>query len=179
MAGFVDDSQIIPILSAGDYNLTRKNFTNAIIQNKMILVGFSSYSCLKVPHSSLPPIDVYCQCIKIESEYLKIADALKPLNIPFARANVDKLKSISLQHGAQHLPSLVLYVKSRPLTYLGVQAVDQVIGFVKKQIDPPVKKLSSVEEVLAFLSSRTDKKNSISTVMVVWTSSINTCIDVE
>lgn len=90
------------------------------------------------------------------------------MKIPFARADVDKLKTISLQHGAQHLPSLVLYVKSRPLTYLGVQTVNQVIGFVKKQIDPPVKTLSSVDEVIAFLSSRTDNKNSISTVMVVW-----------
>jgi thioredoxin-like negative regulator of GroEL len=80
---------------------------------------------------------------------------------------VDKLKSISLQHGAQNLPTLVLFVKNRPLTYLGVQAVDQVIGFIQKQIAPPVKELKSVSEVITFLSSRTDKKNSISTVMVV------------
>lgn len=46
--GFVDDETIVPILSAGHFNLTKKNFTNGIIQNKMILVGFSSYSCLKV-----------------------------------------------------------------------------------------------------------------------------------
>lgn len=54
--GFVDEPEIVPILTAGDYNLTRKNFTNAITQNKMILVGFSSYSCLKVPPPPLSPL---------------------------------------------------------------------------------------------------------------------------
>lgn len=48
LLGFVGDETIVPILSAGHFNLTKKNFTNGIIQNKMILVGFSSYSCLKV-----------------------------------------------------------------------------------------------------------------------------------
>jgi hypothetical protein len=75
-------------LSVGDYNLTRKNFTNAVTQNKMILVGFSSYSCLKVPpslllllvllHLSFQSIG---QCIKVENEYRKIAEALKPLKV--------------------------------------------------------------------------------------------------
>jgi hypothetical protein len=53
------------------------------------------------------------------------------------------------------------------LTYLGVQTVDQVVGFIQKQIDPPVKELQSVADVQSFLSSRTDRKNSLSTVMVV------------
>lgn len=87
--------------------------------------------------------------------------------IPFARANIDKLKTISVQHGATDVPVLVLFHNHRPLVYKGVQSVDPVVGYIRKQLAPPVQELKSVEEVMVFLSSRTDSKHSLATVMVV------------
>ena len=43
-----DEENIVPILTAGDFNLTRKNFTSALIKHKYVLVGFSSPTCHKV-----------------------------------------------------------------------------------------------------------------------------------
>lgn len=95
---FVSEGQrVVPILSAGHYNLTRKNFTSAVIKNKLILVGFSAHSCHR--------------CIVVEPEYEKISDALMSLGIPFARADTDKMKSIALEHEASELPALVLFQK--------------------------------------------------------------------
>ena len=73
----------MPILSAGHYNLTSKNFTSAIISNKLILVGFSAYSCHR--------------CITVEPEYEIITRALTLLGVPFARSDVNKMKSIALE----------------------------------------------------------------------------------
>jgi Thioredoxin len=97
-SSFVTEGQrVVPILSAGHYNLTRKNFTSAIIKNKLILVGFSAYSCHR--------------CISVESEYEKIAHALTIRGITFARADVSQMKSIALEHEATELPALVLFQK--------------------------------------------------------------------
>ena len=97
-SSFVEEGQrVVPILSAGHFNLTRKNFTSAVIGSKMILVGFSAYSCHR--------------CIAVESEYEKIADAMTKLGLSFARADADQLKSIALGHEASELPSLVLFQK--------------------------------------------------------------------
>lgn len=93
----IEGQRVVPILSAGHYNLTRKNFTSAIIKNKLILVGFSAYSCHR--------------CIAVESEYEKITDALTLLGITFARADVGQMKSIALEHEATELPALVLFQK--------------------------------------------------------------------
>lgn len=95
---FVTEGQrVVPILSAGHYNLTRKNFTSGVIKNKLILVGFSAYSCHR--------------CIVVESEYEKITDALTLVGVPFARADVNQMKSIALEHEASELPALVLFQK--------------------------------------------------------------------
>lgn len=89
--------KLIPILSIGHYNLTTKNFTNAIINNPYILIGFSAYSCHK--------------CVFVEFEYEKMMKSLDEFNIPFARVNSDVMKSIALEHQASELPALVLFHK--------------------------------------------------------------------
>lgn len=72
---FLEEGQIVvPILTAGHFNLTSKNFSSTISKNKFILVGFSANSCHK--------------CITVEPEYEKIAMALKEKDIPFARADL-------------------------------------------------------------------------------------------
>lgn len=64
--------RVIPILSAGHFNLTKKNFTETVTQYKSILVGFSSYTCHK--------------CIQLELEYERIAHRLSE----FAHTNEDE-----------------------------------------------------------------------------------------
>jgi Thioredoxin len=99
-SSFVEEGQrVVPILSAGHFNLTRKNFTTAVVKSKMMLVGFSAYSCHR--------------CIAVESEYEKIALEMTKLGLTFARADADQLKSIALEHDASELPALVLFQKVR------------------------------------------------------------------
>lgn len=100
---FADEGNILPIMSVGDFNLTKKGFSKAIKKHSTILVEFTSLGCLK--------------CIRSELEYVKVHEILKEKKIPFARANVDKLKTISLNYGATELPALVLFQKGKPLLY--------------------------------------------------------------
>ena len=45
---FAPDSEaVIPILGAGDYNLTTKNFSKAVKRERLMIVGFSSRKCHK------------------------------------------------------------------------------------------------------------------------------------
>lgn len=150
---FADDENFVPILSAGHFNVTRKNFTQTLSKHKQILVGFSSYSCHK--------------CIQVEPEYVKIAEALTSRKIPFARANADEMKSITLELGASALPSLVYVNKLKPTLYKGVHSMEAVVQFIEKQTGPVVKKLSTVEAVYEFLNSRSLPQFSVSTIMAV------------
>lgn len=150
---FADEANLVPILTAGHFNLTRKNFTQALAKHPLILVGFSSYSCHK--------------CIAYEPTYLNVSRALAAMKIPFARADVDKLKSFAAEFGALELPNLVLVHKMRPLLYKGVHSEAPILQFVTKQSGPPVKKLDSVSAVEQFFASRQQPSFGLSTVMVV------------
>lgn len=150
---FADASDIVPILSAGHFNITRKNFTQVVSKHKLILVGFSSYNCHK--------------CIQIEPAYRNISDQLRELSIPFGRADADKMKSIVAEVGAIDLPALVLFQKMRPILYKGVHSSEAVMSFVQKQLNPPAKVLKTVADVTNFLDSRTSSNFGVSTAMTV------------
>lgn len=150
---YTNNEQIIPILGAGHFNVTRKNFTQTIIKNKFILVGFSSINCDK--------------CIVVETEYEKISSKLLDMKVPFGRANADELKSIALENGATELPSLILFNKQRPLLFKGVHQSESIVAFVEKQLGLPYKQLNTVDEVEKFISSRNDEKYIVSTIMVI------------
>ena len=90
-------------MNAGHFNLTRKNFTQEVNKNKLILVGFSSYRCHK--------------CIMSETAYDSVAESMHELDIPFARADAPSLKGIVAESGLESLPSIVLYKKKRPIHF--------------------------------------------------------------
>lgn len=145
---------MVPILTAGHFNVTRKNITQTISKHKQLLIGFSSHACHK--------------CIQPEPEYEEIAKRLKEeMKIPFARANADEMKSIAVELGATDLPALVFMNKMRPSVYRGVHSADSVIQYVKKLTGPPLKKLKNIQEVEDFFASRRNREFSVSTVMVV------------
>lgn len=156
---FFSDStaEIIPILSAGNFNLTRKNFTSVVAKSKFIMVGFSSPTCHK--------------CILFESIFKEVTVRLNELNVKLARANVLDMRTIaenSLGSHSHEMPALVLFKKNKPLVYLGnLHSVDAIVGYVKKQLSSPVVKLSRVQDVTNFLKSRSDPKYSVTTTMVV------------
>eukprot|EP01032_Pedospumella_encystans_P008406 gene8406-9984_t len=150
---FADANDIVPILSAGHFNITRKNFTQVVSKHKLILVGFSSYNCHK--------------CIQIEPSYRNISNQLRELNIPFGRADADKMKSIVAEVGATDLPALVLFQKMRPILYKGAHSAEAVMTYINKQLSPPAKVLKTVADVTNFLESRTSANHGISTSMTV------------
>ena len=144
---------IVPILTAGHFNVSRKNFTQVVSKYKIIVVGFSAYTCHR--------------CIQTENEYKNLSDRLLNLKVPFARANADNMKSIALEVGAGELPAIVVFMKLRPLLYKGVHTAEAISTFVKKQLEKPAKVLSSVNDVVNFINSRTGPQYSVSTIMVV------------
>jgi len=137
---FVTDvDNIIPILGAGHFNVTKKDFSEVISKHSMIIVGFSSKNCYK--------------CIQVEPHYQNVSLFLKSVKIPFARANIDDMKSIAIEYNAQDVPSLVFFKKKRGYLYKGFHDADSVITFLRKQIGSPVVSLKSTDAVESFLSS--------------------------
>lgn len=150
---FADAKDIVPILTAGHFNITRKNFTQVVSKHKLILVGFSSYNCHK--------------CITIEPSYRNISEKMRELSLSFARADADKMKSIAAEVGATELPALVLFHKLRPILYKGVHSTEAVMTFIQKQLDPPAKKLKTVADVTTFLAARGSVSYGLSTTFTV------------
>lgn len=150
---YANESNFLSIMSMGHFNLSKTNYSSAISNNKHILIGISSYSCLK--------------CIVAEQEYQKISKQLVDVKIPFARANADKLKSLVESNDISTLPALVFYNRRKPAVYQGYHAVEPVMEFIQKQIGDPVAQLRSVDDVMAFIELREARKYSMSTVHVV------------
>ena len=151
---FANDAEnIIPILSAGHFNITRQNFTQTVSKYPFLLIGFSSYGCHK--------------CIAAEVEYAKISEKLLEKKVPFVRGNADKMKSIVLELGATELPSLVFMKKMKPTVYKGVHGEDSVMQYISKQLGPPVKRIQTLEEMEAFKDLRFNPSYSLSTVVVI------------
>jgi hypothetical protein len=135
----LDESNIIPILGSGHFNVTKKDFPSLVKKSPMLLVGFSSKNCHR--------------CIQAEYSYKNISDYLYTVNIPFARADADEMKSIALDYESQDVPSLVFFKKGRHIPYRGYHDSAAVIQYIQKQLHPPVTILQSVDTVEAFLSS--------------------------
>jgi len=152
---FGDENDLVPILTAGHFNVTKKTFSATISKHSKsgILVGFSSYKCFK--------------CIQAEPEYRLLADMLREIDVPFARGDVDAMKALVKDHGVSELPYLVFYHKKRVHVYRGDFSAAAVVAFVKKQTGPVARELPSVEAVQHFMESRTDMAHSPSTVVVI------------
>ena len=152
---FGDENNLVPILTAGHFNVTRKNFTSTI--NKYasvgILIGFSSYKCFK--------------CIRAEPDYKLIAARLNTMQIPFGRADVDNMKAIAKENAITELPSLVYFRKNVAIRYNGYTSESAVINFIKKLTGPPIVKLDSLESVHKFIESRKEEMYSPATLIVI------------
>lgn len=144
---------VIPILSVGDYLLSKKNFTQTISKHRLLLVGFSSQTCHK--------------CIAAENEYQKVVPYLSKVQLKFARADAVTLNRFITDLDLPQLPALVLYKKQQAIVYRGAQSAEAIEAFVKKQVGPPVVQLKRPRDVEDFLASRNDPGLSLSTSVVV------------
>ena len=83
--------QIVPILTAGDFNLTKKNMTKSLKKHTVLLVGFSARSCHK--------------CVRVESEYAAALPLLGKLEkrVPFGRIDAAKCRKLAQRYGATAL----------------------------------------------------------------------------
>jgi hypothetical protein len=67
MTAFAEEGNILPIMSVGDFNLTKKGFSKALKKHPTILVEFTSPGCLK--------------CIRSELEYVKVHKILRDMKV--------------------------------------------------------------------------------------------------
>lgn len=149
-----DENEIIPILSAGHFNVTKQNITKFIKDNEISIIGFSSYNCYK--------------CIQVEAEYQKLSQELSKINIPFGRANLDEMKQIAADYEVAELPALLFSKKKETYLYKGVHMSSSILTYVKKLRDKPYTLLSSTKDVLNFLNiSHTYNNISLATVSIV------------
>ena len=130
------EGAIVPILGAGDYNLTAKNFSKAVQRKSHTLVGFSNHHCHK--------------CIMHERVYAATHTKLQALGIPFARANSDLFRTQLQELNIHEMPALVLYKKGRANPYVWTHSTEAISAWVEKQLAPAVTPLASIEDVLTF-----------------------------
>ena len=89
------------------------------------------------------------------------------MQIPFARADADKVKSLVEGNEISTLPALVFYNRRKAVVYEGYHAVEPVVEFIQKQIGEPVRQLRSVADVDSFVDLRSSRRYALSTVHVV------------
>lgn len=89
------------------------------------------------------------------------------IQIPFARADGDKLKALIDDNDISSLPALVFFNSRKAVVYQGYHALEPVVAFINKQIGKPVVNLKTVADVNDFIELRGSRKHSLSTVHVV------------
>ena len=124
------------ILSAGDFNLRRANFTRETRRHDVMLVGFSSFACAR--------------CITAEPDYHRAAASLRGLGVAFGRVDVGKERVLAEDY-PMSIPSLMLFKRGRPFNYEGFHTSAAIVAFVRKQLAPPVLRLDSADAVDAFV----------------------------
>ena len=128
------------ILSAGDFNLTRANFTRETRRHDVMLVGFSSFACAR--------------CITAEPDYHRAAASLRGLGVAFGRVDVGKERALAEDY-PMSIPSLMLFKRGRPFNYEGFHTSAAIVAFVRKQLAPPVLRLDTADAVDAFVRGPT------------------------
>ncbi len=108
-------------------------------KKELVLLGFSSPSC--------------ASCVKLETPYKEVSPLLKQMNVPFVRVDADKFKNIAKVYKIVSIPSIVAVYKGRAVHYEGVHSSEGIQAFAKKIRAPPVKKITSIEDVTSFMEN--------------------------
>ena len=145
---FSVDGVVRPVMSAGTLNLTARKFREATKKHPILLVGYTSSACARCSHH--------------ENEYAATTTLLQRYkfgrrrSIPFARVDIVKQRKLAMKENIASVPTLVLYVEGRGIMYDGAHEASAILGFVQKQVEPPVWQLEQGVSVKAFLEGSSE-----------------------
>ncbi|CAM9611872.1 unnamed protein product [Ectocarpus sp. 6 AP-2014] len=138
---------VLPILSVGDVNLTSSNFRETLHNAGSLLVVATSPSCHR--------------CIHLETEYQSASVELKGKGVIIGRINADAERALlgrilgGVEAAAQHLPAILLWTETRKsrkaLLYDGAHEGHSIVEYVRKQLEPPAKRLTTITAVEKFI----------------------------
>ncbi|CAM9425490.1 unnamed protein product [Ectocarpus sp. 12 AP-2014] len=145
---FIDGGDtVLPILSVGDVNLTSSNFRTTLHDAGSLLVVATSPSCHR--------------CIHLETEYQSASAELQGKGIVLGRVNADAERALlsrilgGVEAAAQHLPVILLWTETRKsrkaLLYDGAHERHAIVEYVRKQLEPPAKRLPTITAVENFV----------------------------
>jgi len=132
----VNDSDVIV--------LTDTNFNDVVNEQELILVEFYAPWC--------------GHCKHLKPAYAEAATILKANNppIPIAKVDCTVETAVAGRFGISGYPTLKVFRNGKPSDYNGPRDAKGIAAFMKKQVGPAAKPLSSVAEVEAFISSDPD-----------------------
>ncbi|CBJ33285.1 conserved unknown protein [Ectocarpus siliculosus] len=138
---------VLPILSVGDVNLTSSNFRETLHNAGRLLVVATSPSCHR--------------CIHLETEYQSASVELKEKGVIIGRIDADAERALlgrilgGVEAAAQHLPAILLWTETRKsrkaLLYDGAHERHSIVEYVRKQLEPPAKRLTTITAVENFI----------------------------
>eukprot|EP01130_Rhizamoeba_saxonica_P016440 TRINITY_DN75_c0_g2_i1.p1 TRINITY_DN75_c0_g2~~TRINITY_DN75_c0_g2_i1.p1 ORF type:complete len:481 (+),score=147.03 TRINITY_DN75_c0_g2_i1:69-1511(+) len=125
--------------------LTTDNFDSVVDGNEFVLVEFYAPWC--------------GHCKKLAPEYEKAANALKASGSEVILAKVDATEQgeLATRFNVKGYPTLFFFRDGSPIDYEGGRVEKEIISWVAKKSGPPSTKLTTAEEVEAFLAQDTQK----------------------
>ncbi|MCP3683415.1 MAG: thioredoxin fold domain-containing protein [bacterium] len=121
--------------------LTEENFSDAIKENKFLLVKFYAPWC--------------GHCKKLAPEFAKAAAILAkddpPLNIGKVDATVHK--ELGKKYDVSGYPSLKFFVDGNPTEYNGGRTEPEIVSWLRKKTGPPSKEFTAASDVEAWNNS--------------------------
>jgi len=124
--------------------LTDKNFDDLVNGEELMLVEFYAPWC--------------GHCKNLKPAYAEAATALKAHDPPIPLAKVDSTveTTVSSKHGVSGYPTLKVFRNGKASDYNGPRDAKGIANYMKKQVGPAAKPLSTVAEVEKFISSDPD-----------------------
>jgi len=118
--------------------LNYDNFEKTIASHPLILVEFYAPWC--------------GHCKHLAPEYEEAANQLQADKLPLAKIDADNEdnKMIGGAYGIQSFPTIKLFRDGKPTDYQGERTSAAIVAFMRRQAQPTITRLTTVEEIEAF-----------------------------
>ncbi|CAM9282168.1 unnamed protein product, partial [Laminaria digitata] len=151
---YIEGGDVLPILSAGDVNLTSNNFHDTLHAAGAMIAIATSRSCHR--------------CIHLETEYHSARSDLRDkvrFRVVVGRIDADVERKFlgdvlgGFDETKQRLPIIALWIATstrkskKAILYSGPHERHAIVEFVHKQLGPPARQLQTVAEVNDFVRS--------------------------
>jgi protein disulfide isomerase len=117
--------------------LTDKSFDSVVTPQDLMLVEFYAPWC--------------GHCKQLAPEYAKAATVLKKEGIPLAKVDATEQTSVASKYGVSSYPTLKLFRNGVASDYGGPRQKDGIVEYMRKQVGPSSRELTSVEEAQSIL----------------------------